>query len=82
MHFFSLFFLSFIYLFLAMLQHMGLPGQGLDPSHSCELSLILNLLCGAGDQTHVPALPRSCQSHCATVGAPRADFTAGFVCKV
>ena len=39
-----------------------------------QQSQILNLLCQAGNQTCVPALPRCCRSHCASVGTPKCIF--------
>ena len=54
--------LFFFFSFLATPWHMEFPGQGSDPSHSCNLycccnnARSFNPLCRAGDQTCVPAL--------------------------
>lgn len=54
----------------------GVPGQGSDQSHNCNLShsrgnaWILNPLYQARDGTHVLALPRPQRSHRTTVGIP------------
>ena len=63
------FFFSFCFLFW----HMEFPGQGLDPSHRCNLcyshgnAKSFNPLFRARDWTCVLTLQRCCQSHCATV---------------
>ena len=70
---------NFIFLpFLTTLQHMEFLVQGSDQNHSWEPRYswgnagILNLLCQAGDQTCVLALPWCCRSCCTTAGTP--DF--------
>ena len=63
----SFFFLSF----LASLQHIEFPGQGIRSEAQLQPKLqqlwqhwILHSLCLAGDQTCIPALPRHCWSCC------------------
>ena len=52
----------------------GVPRPGItsEPQlcHNCGNTRSFNLLCGATDQTQVPALQRCCQSRCATAGTP------------
>ena len=54
-----------LFSFLANPWHMEFPGQGSDPSHSCDLqcnscgnAISFNPLCGPGDQTCVLVLQR------------------------
>ena len=70
--------------FLATLWLMELPGQGSDPSCSCDDTKpqlqqhqILNPLRWARDQILIPWLPRCCQSPWATVGTPRIFYSHG-----
>ena len=69
--------------FLVAPQHMEFPGQGSDLSHSLkpkpqlQQHWILNPLCQAGGQSHIPALPRHLQSHCTTAGTPKLCFNKG-----
>ena len=41
-----------------------------DPHHSCNDTGSFNPLCQARDQTCIPVLQMSCQSHCTTAGTP------------
>ena len=56
---------------------MEFPGQGSDPSCSCDLSCSrghtrsLTHCAGRGIEPYVPVPPRHCQSRCATAGTPR-----------
>ena len=67
----------FLFSFLAAPQHVEFPGQGSDPSRSCDLPCSSCSKAGsfhpprqAGDQICILALQRRRGSHCATVGTP------------
>ena len=68
---------NFSALFLAAAWHVEFPGEGSDPSHSCNLcyscsnARSFNPLCQARDQTCVLVPQRHYGSHCTTVtGVP------------
>ena len=77
---FGFFFLPF----LTTLQHIKFPGQGSDPSCSCNLFCncgnirSFNPLCWAGDGTCILLLQRHCPSCCATTGIPWICFCCSF----
>ena len=75
----NLFFFSFP--FWVAPRHMELPGQGLDPSHSCNQRHSYGSLthcAGPGIELVTQCPPRRCQSCCATVGTPLLEFLLGF----
>ena len=77
-------YLLFIYIFLAAPWHMELPKPRIrsEPQLRSKPQLwqwqILNPLCWARDRNRVPALPRYCQSCCATAGAHELAFKLSF----
>ena len=72
--------LFFFFPLLATPQHMEFPGQGSDPSqscnvcHSCSNTGSFNPLCQAGYWTCILVLLRYHRSCCATDGTPRVFF--------
>ena len=69
----------FFFSFLATPWHMEFPGQGSDPSCSCDLrcsnARCFNPLCwAAGGQTCILVLQRHCRSCSATEGTPRQNI--------
>ena len=69
----------FFFSFLATTWHMEFPGQGSDPSCSCDLrcsnARCFNPLCwAAGGQTCILVLQRHCWSCSATEGTPRQNI--------
>ena len=69
------FILLFIYLFIYWPSRGAPCGPGIRSEPQLRQHWMLNPLCQAGDLTPFPALPRRCQFHCATVGAPTEFFT-------
>ena len=67
-------FFFFLFLFIGCPTAHGVPGQGSDLSHNCDIGGGLNPLCQAGDQNCILALRRHCWSHCTTAGTPRGRF--------
>ena len=77
-----------LFLFFGCPVAYGVPRPGISskPQFWPNLQLwqrqTLNLLCRAGDQTCVPALPRHHRSHCATTGTPIYDFIVKQCCFI
>ena len=82
----QLFFFFYPFSFLAAPWHMEFPGQGSEPSHSCDPycsynnARSFNPLCQARDRTCILVLQRQCRTHCATVGTPWAFFNEHTQC--